>query len=242
MDPRLKFISENFESMKIGIDEPFKFNCTQCGKCCINRQDILITPRDLFRMSKELGISQLEFVKRYCDTYLGPNSHIPLVRIVPQDSSGRCPMLNSNQCAVHSVKPTVCAMFPIGRAISYTAQEKDSAKYDVSPVQYIFTAPECGDGKATHTVREWLSKFNIPLDDQFFLKWHEMARQVGIMVQTALKKYETDEMNTIINIIFFNLYLDYDLNKDFDAQFSANADNIVDFMKGITNEGGNDNA
>ena len=243
MDPRLKNISENFESMKIGIDEPFRFNCTQCGQCCINRQDILITPRDLFRMSKELGLSPLDFIKKYCDTYLGSSSHIPLVRIVPQDFDGRCPMLNANrQCAVHQVKPTVCALFPIGRAIIYTAQKKEPEKNEGSPIQYIFTAPECGDGKVTHTVREWLSKFNIPLDDSFFLEWQEIVCQVGGMVRNALKKYKTDEMNRIINIIFFKLYLDYDLNKGFDLQFSANSDKIVDFMKSLTNNGGNENA
>ena len=54
MDTRLKEIVDNFEKMKIGVDEPFKFHCTMCGKCCINREDILLTPKDLYNMSKEL--------------------------------------------------------------------------------------------------------------------------------------------------------------------------------------------
>ena len=36
MDERLKNIVDNFEAMKIGVDEPFPFHCTMCGKCCIN--------------------------------------------------------------------------------------------------------------------------------------------------------------------------------------------------------------
>lgn len=35
MDKRLKEIVDNFDSMKIGVDEPFRFHCTMCGKCCI---------------------------------------------------------------------------------------------------------------------------------------------------------------------------------------------------------------
>lgn len=31
MDTRLKEIVDNFEKMKIGVDEPFKFHCTMCG-------------------------------------------------------------------------------------------------------------------------------------------------------------------------------------------------------------------
>lgn len=48
MDKRLKEIVDNFDSMKIGVDEPFRFHCTMCGKCCINREDILLTPRDIY--------------------------------------------------------------------------------------------------------------------------------------------------------------------------------------------------
>ena len=47
MDNRLKEIVDNFDSLKIGVDEPFRFHCTMCGKCCINREDILLTPRDM---------------------------------------------------------------------------------------------------------------------------------------------------------------------------------------------------
>ena len=69
MDNRLKEIVDNFDSLKIGVDEPFRFHCTMCGKCCINREDILLTPRDIYCMAKELQISPEELFKRYCETY-----------------------------------------------------------------------------------------------------------------------------------------------------------------------------
>lgn len=34
MDKRLKNIVDHFDQMKIGADEPFRFHCTMCGKCC----------------------------------------------------------------------------------------------------------------------------------------------------------------------------------------------------------------
>ena len=63
MDPRLQKIVDNMENMRIGIDEEFKFSCTQCGKCCMNREDIICTPKDVFRISKKLGISTYDFIK-----------------------------------------------------------------------------------------------------------------------------------------------------------------------------------
>lgn len=64
MDNRLKEIVDNFDQMKIGLDEPFKFHCTMCGKCCIDREDILLTPRDIYNMSKELGLNPRDFFYR----------------------------------------------------------------------------------------------------------------------------------------------------------------------------------
>ena len=108
MDKRLKEIVDNFDSMKIGVDEPFRFHCTMCGKCCINREDILLTPRDIYRMAKELQISPEELFKRYCETYIGHDSCIPIVRLKPHGSVKRCPLLKDRKCSVHKAKPGVC--------------------------------------------------------------------------------------------------------------------------------------
>ena len=42
MDQRLQHIVEHYDEMCIGTDEHFRFHCKQCGKCCINREDILL--------------------------------------------------------------------------------------------------------------------------------------------------------------------------------------------------------
>ena len=71
MDDRLKPIAQNFEKMKIGIDEPFKFGCTMCGLCCRGRGDILLNPKDLFKIAQGLGITPKEAVRKYCEVYIG---------------------------------------------------------------------------------------------------------------------------------------------------------------------------
>lgn len=114
MDERLKDIVENLDSMKIGLDEPFKFHCDMCGKCCIHREDILLSPKDIYNMSKELGIKPEELFERYCEVYVGPDSRVPIVRLKPRGSVKRCPLLKNRKCMVHKAKPTVCAMFPLG--------------------------------------------------------------------------------------------------------------------------------
>ena len=155
MDKRLEYYYDNLKKLKIGLDEPFKFNCTMCGKCCINREDILLNPKDLFNIAKALELQPIDVVEKYCDTYIGESSRFPIVRLKPQGNLRRCPLLKDKKCMVHSSKPTVCAMFPIGRVISVEGTSKIdlSSPWDYSKIQYIFDPPHCGDNSVTHTVR-----------------------------------------------------------------------------------------
>ena len=40
MNARMERIINQFEKNQLGPEEPFKFHCTMCGNCCINREDI----------------------------------------------------------------------------------------------------------------------------------------------------------------------------------------------------------
>lgn len=130
MDNRLKEIAENYDEMKIGLDDEFRFRCTMCGKCCRNRHDILLNPYDLFRLSVGLDMKPLEICKRYCHVYAGETSRIPIVRLLPVGVDERCPFLLGNRCSVNSFKPNVCALFPLGRAIRCSADSAESSSAD----------------------------------------------------------------------------------------------------------------
>lgn len=114
----IKELKEQLGYEEIGLDDIFVFHCTQCGKCCIHREDILLSPKDLFHIAKKLKITPEVALAQYCETYLGRNSHIPVVRLKPQGSVKRCPLLKNQKCLVHDVKPAVCSMFPIGRYLA----------------------------------------------------------------------------------------------------------------------------
>lgn len=46
----IKELKEQLGYEEIGLDDIFVFHCTQCGKCCIHREDILLSPKDLFHI------------------------------------------------------------------------------------------------------------------------------------------------------------------------------------------------
>ncbi|MCX4298794.1 MAG: hypothetical protein OSJ73_17470 [Lachnospiraceae bacterium] len=39
MDEDVKKIMDGLAKAEIGLDNEFKFHCTQCGNCCRNRED-----------------------------------------------------------------------------------------------------------------------------------------------------------------------------------------------------------
>ena len=110
---------QNIESLTVGLDDTFTFHCTQCGKCCIHRTDIILSPRDIFKMAKELNLSNADFLRKYCSMHIGPTSRIPVIMLRPVGKDDRCPLLKNNKCSVHKVKPSVCGMFPLGRYIAF---------------------------------------------------------------------------------------------------------------------------
>lgn len=89
------------------------------------RNRSLLNPKDLYNISKELGLAPRDTIAQYCEVYLGQNSRIPIVRLKPRESIKRCPLLRDRKCSVHNAKPTVCALFPLGRSIKLDAKETD---------------------------------------------------------------------------------------------------------------------
>ena len=134
---------------------------------------------------------------------------------------------------IHDAKPAVCAMFPLGRAIRI---DKEDAKKDELPpmkVEYIINPIDCGDFSETHTVKDWLESFGIPLEDEYFLKWQKTISMLSPRIQKLEKKLDDNLMDKIISVMYIKLYLDYDLGIDFYPQFVKNADGCVEMLKMI---------
>ena len=230
MDSRLQEIAENLDKMKIGVDEPFRFHCDQCGKCCINREDILLNPRDVYNMAKELGQEPKDVFALYCEYYIGSDSRFPLVRIKPRGSIKRCPLMKDRKCSIHKAKPTVCALFPIGRCISF---EQKKEKLTTEDITYIFTNPGCGDTSESHTVREWLGEFGIPIEDIYFLLWNDILMKFSAIFRQAEKKVSPSLMDKAWDLTFIKLYLDYDMTQDFLPQFEQSSRELVELMQNL---------
>lgn len=113
----------------ISPEDTFEFQCQRCGRCCMNRGDIIINSWDVFKAAKELGITCKEFVKKYCIETLGAHSKLPMV-LIGQKENGMCHFLEFDyineglfKCTINDVKPGACANHPIGLVTHYSPNE-----------------------------------------------------------------------------------------------------------------------
>ena len=229
----LEEFAANIENMTIGLDDTFQFHCTQCGLCCVNREDILLSPMDIFKMSKELGMTHTQFFAKYCEAYIGDTSRMPVVRLQPVGDEMRCPLLKNHKCSVHKVKPSVCALFPLGRYISLSKEEYSAEGVANSEVKYLLQPIECGDNSQTHTVREWLSDFDIKTEDEAFIRWHQTIAKLGNKISELEKKWDMMTMMEVWFMVRVFLYERYDTDQPFAPQFEENAGIVTHMLEDI---------
>ena len=223
----------DLESMTIGLDDTFKFHCDQCGKCCTHREDIILSPMDIFKMAKELKMTPVEFYHEYCVFNIGEHTRMPIVRLASEGKDTHCVLLKNHRCSVHKVKPAVCAMFPLGRYMSFDKDDYNAETIDTSKVKYLLQPPECGDESETHTVREWLSGFNIKLEDEAFVQWQKAISRFSNKFKELEKKQDMLSMMEIWFVVRASLYLQYDTSKEFLPQFNYNVENLLKLLDDI---------
>ena len=224
---------KNIENSTVALDDTFRFHCDQCGKCCINREDIILSPMDIFRMSKELKITPTEFHRKYCVYNIGSYTRMPIVRLASVGRDNHCILLKNAKCSVHKVKPAVCAMYPLGRYIALDKSDYTKEGIARSKVQYLLQPLDCGDDSEEHTVRDWLGGFDIQLEDEAFVKWHQTIAQYETKIKELEKKEDMMTMMEIWQIIRVILYLAYDTSNEFLPQFEFNSQKLLELLDDI---------
>ena len=230
--------TEEIEQQLMDLDGEFRFKCRKCGKCCKHQDTILFNPRDIFNIARKLHMTPEAVIKEYAETYIGSASRIPVVHMVPRGQNAVCPFLKDGLCSIHDCKPTVCALFPLGRVVlNAEALEKGLEDGQVE-VKYILNDIDCGSRKQAHTVREWLAQFEIPEHDEFFLLWSRLTAMLHRMIHELEEHHVSDgTLNLFWSAIFSTLYVDYDVSKEFLPQFQQAAEKLSSLCQGVAEVG-----
>ena len=149
-DGRLYHIDDK---VKVGTN-----GCAGCSKCCESDMGntIVLTPYDIFSMTRGSGKTFDELLTNfYIELSMVDGLVLPNLKM-----DKGCQFLKDGRCSIHSFRPGICRLFPLGRI------------YNEKGFDYILQTGECPvKDKSEVTVREWLG-IDITRNDAFINKWH----------------------------------------------------------------------
>ena len=131
------------EPRELGPDSRFKFKCHKeisCFTHCCSNVDIMLTPYDVLRLKKRLGMSSGEFLDKYTVVRVDKQSSHPYAFLKMQDETAReCPFLVvPGGCTVYSDRPVSCRYYPVGQA----TMKKSDDKGEVCHEEFYFFVKE----------------------------------------------------------------------------------------------------
>ena len=93
-----------------------RFRCGKdiaCFNACCQSADISLTPYDIIRLKRHLGISSSEFLERHTVPYEMEKDGIAGIKLKPAEGSTACPFMTDAGCSVYEDRPTACRYYPL---------------------------------------------------------------------------------------------------------------------------------
>lgn len=143
-------------------EKTFKFSCygeISCfTKCCADL-NLVLTPYDILRLKKRLGISSDEFLNRYTETNLDKHLRFPMLTLqMNRDQNRTCPFVSTSGCELYEDRPGACRIYPLGRAALKVDKEKDTReKFFIVQEEHCLGFQE----DMTWTVEEWMANEGV---------------------------------------------------------------------------------
>jgi len=170
---------KSVEPLKLTLDSRFKFRCHKkigCFTKCCSNIDIMLTPYDIIRMKKRIGISSEEFLGLYTVIDIEEKTSHPFVLLkMAEDSERKCQFVTPEGCAIYSDRPANCRYYPVGQAS--LKKRDDKIKEGITEEFYFLVKEEhClgfNDDKEW-TVKSWRDDQGVDIYDDINRGWKEI--------------------------------------------------------------------
>ena len=141
---------------RLGPGDTFSFSCHSglaCFNTCCRNKHLPLTPYDVLRLKRALGIFSDEFLTRYALYWTDPDTGFPSLCLrMGEEPEKACPFVTPEGCRVYGDRPTACRLYPLGRAAGRSAQGAGS-----EPFFFLLDTPGClgRDEPGALRVEEW---------------------------------------------------------------------------------------
>ncbi|MHC4109053.1 MAG: YkgJ family cysteine cluster protein [Planctomycetota bacterium] len=151
------------DKRQIEEKDDFPFAChpgVPCFNRCCADVNIVLTPLDVLRLARHLGVTTTEFLREYCLHPITKDLSLPVVVLrMGEDAAQKCRFVGEEGCTVYEDRPWACRMYPVGMAIPPAR-----AGVDPEPVFFLFEDDYCEGRRASQrwTVAEWRADQKVP--------------------------------------------------------------------------------
>jgi len=164
------------ESPRLGPDDRFEFAChpgVSCFNRCCGDVNIFLSPYDVLRMKKRLGMKSGDFLDEHALLPVQKDMKTPVVVLRMKDDEAKtCPFLTEEGCGIYSDRPWPCRMYPVGQA----AQKDTPDGWRGDRFYFLMQEETCKGFEEPRewSVREWLDDQQV--DDYDF--WGEGFKEL----------------------------------------------------------------
>ena len=97
-------------------DAVIQFRCHKgidCFNACCKNIDISLTPYDVVRLKKRLGMTSGEFLLKYTYPFEMEKGGIAGIKLKPVEDGTACQFMTEEGCSVYTDRPTACRYYPV---------------------------------------------------------------------------------------------------------------------------------
>ena len=192
--------------------------CKGCSSCCRGMgSSIVLDPLDTYRLCTGLKKSFEELLNTCLELNVVDGIILPNLRMTEKE--GTCAFLKDGRCSIHSLRPGMCRIFPLGRF------------YENHSFQYFLQIHECpAPGKSKVKIRKWIDTPDIKRYEAFIADWHYYLKPL----QEYAMDFEHGENIPKLNMyILKQFYLkSYSKEGDFYQEFYERLLTAKDFLLG----------
>jgi Fe-S-cluster containining protein len=143
------------DKRRLAEGETFAFTChpgVPCFNSCCADVNIVLTPLDVLRLARRLGLHTREFLETYTSNPITKELRLPMVMLRMKDADGKpCHFVGDGGCTVYEDRPWACRMYPLGMALPPAR-----AGEEPEPVFFVFEDDHC-HGRNQPDCRQWSS-------------------------------------------------------------------------------------
>ncbi len=177
-DPREQLQEKILEGYpRLGPDDTFRFAChpgISCFNRCCGDVNIFLSPYDVLRMKRRLGMKSGEFLEKHVLLPVQKDMKTPVVVLRMNDDQAKsCPFLTDGGCGIYSDRPWPCRMYPLGLA----AQKDTPDGWRGDRFYFLLQEEGCRGFEEPRewTVREWLEDQGIDEYDHWGEQYKELT-------------------------------------------------------------------